>query len=131
MDTLVIGGGVIGVCSAYYLAERGQSVTLVEQADIAAGSSYGNAGLIVPSHSVPLAAPGALSRGLKWLLDSESPFYIKPRFDFKLFEWLLRFSLAAREGPMRRAIPGSCASASPPAKGRCAGPSPRCATWAT
>jgi len=105
MDTLVIGGGVIGVCSAYYLAERGQSVTLVEQADIAAGSSYGNAGLIVPSHSVPLAAPGALSRGLKWLLDSESPFYIKPRFDFKLFEWLLRFSLAAREGPMRRAIP--------------------------
>ncbi len=105
MDILIIGGGVIGVCSAYYLAERGRQVTLVEQGEIAHGSSYGNAGLIVPSHSVPLAAPGALSSGLKWLLDPESPFYIKPRFNFELFEWLLRFSLAAREGPMRRAIP--------------------------
>ncbi len=104
-DILIIGGGVIGVCSAYYLAGRGQRVTLVEQGDIASGSSYGNAGLIVPSHSVPLAAPGVLTQGLRWLLDPESPFYIKPRFDFTLFGWLLRFAAACREGPMRRAIP--------------------------
>ena len=104
-DILIIGGGVIGVCTAYYLAEKGQRVTLVEQGDIASGSSYGNAGLIVPSHSVPLAAPGVLTQGLRWLLDPESPFYIKPRFDFALFRWLVRFAAASREGPMRRAIP--------------------------
>lgn len=104
-DTLIIGGGVIGVCAAYYLAERGAPVTLVEQGEVAAGSSYGNAGLIVPSHVVPLAEPGALASGLKWMLDPESPFYIKPRLDLDLISWLLRFAAAAREGPMRRAIP--------------------------
>jgi len=80
-DVLVIGGGVIGVCAAYYLAREGVSVTLVDKDDVCAGSSYGNAGLVVPSHSLPLAAPGALASGLQWLLDSESPFYIKPRLD--------------------------------------------------
>lgn len=104
-DILIIGGGVVGVCSAYYLAQRGAQVTLIEQGDIAAGSSYGNAGLIVPSHITPLAAPGALSSGLRWMLDPESPFYIKPRFDWGLADWLLRFTLACREAPMRRAIP--------------------------
>jgi D-amino-acid dehydrogenase len=104
-DVLVIGGGVIGVCAAYYLAGQGQSVTLVDQVDVAAGCSYGNAGLIVPSHSVPLAAPGALAQGLRWLLDPDSPFYVKPRFDFALLAWLWRFGAASRAGSMRRAIP--------------------------
>ncbi|MEW6233105.1 MAG: FAD-dependent oxidoreductase [Chloroflexota bacterium] len=104
-DVLIIGGGVIGVCTAYYLAERGCPVTLVEKDDIGAGCSYGNAGLIVPSHAIPLAAPGALTQGLKWLLDPDSPFYIKPRFDLELFRWLFRFRAACKEEPMRRAIP--------------------------
>lgn len=104
-DTLIIGGGVIGVCAAYYLAGKGQSVTLVEKGEIAAGCSYGNAGLIVPSHSIPLATPGALSSGLKWLRNPESPFYVKPRLDYDLAAWLLRFSLNCREGRMRHAIP--------------------------
>jgi len=104
-DVLIIGGGVVGVCSAYYLAEQGVNVTLVEQGDIAAGSSYGNAGLVVPSHSLPLAAPGALASGLKWLLDPESPFYIKPRLDFALLSWLVRFAAACTESHARRSIP--------------------------
>jgi len=104
-DVLIIGGGVIGVCAAYYLVERGARVTLVEQGEIAAGCSYGNAGLVVPSHCVPLANPDALTSGLRWMLNPESPFYIKPRLDRDLMAWLLRFSLAARPGPMRRAIP--------------------------
>ncbi len=104
-DVLIIGGGVIGVCAAYYLAERGRQVTLVEQGGIAAGSSYGNAGLIVPSHSAPLAAPGALASGLKWMLDPESPFYIKPRLDLDLVTWLFKFTAACNETQMRRAIP--------------------------
>ncbi len=103
-EILIIGGGVIGVCAAYYLAERGGQVTLVEKGEIAAGCSYGNVGLVTPSHSIPLAAPGALKSGLKWLLDSESPFYVKPRLDPALASWLIRFMAASREVPMRRGL---------------------------
>jgi D-amino-acid dehydrogenase len=104
-DVVVIGGGVIGVCCAYYLAQKGTQVTLIEKGEIASGCSYGNGGLIVPSHCVPLASPGALGSGLRWLLDSDSPFYIKPRFDIDLFRWLIRFALASRQGQMLHAIP--------------------------
>lgn len=104
-DIFIIGGGVIGVCSAYYLAKQGFEVTLVEKGEIAAGSSYGNAGLVVPSESFPLAAPGVLSLGLKWMLDPESPFYIKPRFDPEFMRWLWRFRSYCKEEPLRKAIP--------------------------
>ena len=104
-DVLVIGGGVIGVCSAYYLAKRGCAVTLVERGEICSGSSYGNSGLVVPSHSVPLAAPGVLSQGLRWLLDPVSPFYIKPRLDLDLVRWLWWFQQASRMEPMRKGVP--------------------------
>lgn len=103
-DVVIIGGGVIGVCSAYFLAQKGIQVTLIEKGEIASGCSYGNGGLIVPSHSVPLASPGALGSGLRWLLDSESPFYIKPRFDMELLSWLIRFALASRHSQMLRSI---------------------------
>ncbi len=88
VDILIIGGGVIGVCAAYYLTEQGRSVTLVEKSDICAGSSYGNAGLVASEHAIPLAAPGVISQGLRWMLNPDSPFYIKPRLDFDLFRWL-------------------------------------------
>lgn len=104
-SVLVIGGGVIGVCSAYYLAREGFAVTLVDKDDVCAGSSYGNAGLIVPSHSIPLAAPGVLWQGLKWMLDPESPFYIKPRLDRDLLAWLWRFRGACSAEHVARAIP--------------------------
>ncbi|HKY55148.1 MAG TPA: FAD-dependent oxidoreductase, partial [Anaerolineales bacterium] len=104
-DVVIIGGGVIGVCSAYYLAQKGIRVTLIEKGEIASGCSYGNGGLIVPSHSVPLASPGALGSGLRWLLDSESPFYIKPRFDIELFRWLIHFAFASRHSQMLRSVP--------------------------
>jgi len=104
-DVLIIGGGVIGVCSAYDLAQKGLQVALIEKGEIASGCSYGNGGLIVPSHAVPLASPGALGNGLRWLLDSESPFYIKPRFDMDLFHWLARFVVASRHRNMIRALP--------------------------
>jgi D-amino-acid dehydrogenase len=104
-DVLIIGGGVIGVCAAYYLSLQGISVTLIDKDDIGAGSSYGNAGLIVPSHAIPLAAPGALRHGLRWLLDSSSPLYIKPRPDYELLRWLWGFRAACNSRALRRAIP--------------------------
>ena len=97
---MVIGAGAIGICSAYYLTEQGLRVSIVEQKEIASGCSGANAGLIVPSHSIPLAAPGVLCRGLKWMLKPESPFYIKPRFDPILFSWLWKFRKASKSQRM-------------------------------
>src|SRR5687768_16421294 len=104
-DIVIIGGGVIGVCSAYYLSQKGVKVLLIEKGEIASGCSYGNGGLIVPSHAVPLASPGALGNGLRWLLDAESPFYIKPRLDLDLVRWLVRFVWSSRQDQMMTKLP--------------------------
>lgn len=101
----IIGGGVIGVCSAYYLAKDGWDVTLVEKDDIAAGASYGNAGLVVPSHLVPLAAPGVWVQGIKWMRDPESPFYIKPRVNGALTRWLWEFRGHCNDKNVDRGLP--------------------------
>ena len=95
-EVLVIGGGVIGACTAYYLARSGAPVTLLEEHRMGGpmAASYGNIGLLVPSHSRPVAEPGVLGRGLRWLFDAESPLYIKPRWDLDLARWLLRFRAA-------------------------------------
>ena len=64
-NVVIIGGGVIGLCSAYYAAQRGHRVTILDRnTETKEGCSYGNAGMIVPSHFVPLAAPGAVALDL-------------------------------------------------------------------
>ena len=94
---VVVGAGVIGLSAAYYCAQRGWRVTLVERnAQRRDGSSFGNAGMIVPSHFVPLAAPGMVALGLKWMWNPASPFYVKPRFSWDLIDWGLKFWRAAR-----------------------------------
>lgn len=100
-DVIVVGGGVIGVCVAYYLRKSGRSVTLLERDHICSGSSYGNGGLILPSHSMPLSVPGAILKGLTFMLDPSSPFYIKPRLSIDLFLWMLRFMSASNYQSMR------------------------------
>jgi D-amino-acid dehydrogenase len=103
---LIIGSGVIGLCAAYYAARDGQSVTVLDRHDSAhEGCSYGNAGMIVPSHFVPLAAPGMVALGLKWMWNPKSPFYIKPRFDADLFSWGFKFWQAATRQHVERAGP--------------------------
>lgn len=103
---LIIGGGVIGMSTAYYCARRGHRVTLIdrnpEQRD---GCSFGNAGMVVPSHFVPLAAPGAVSTALKWMFNPESPLYIKPRLDWDLIMWGLRFMRASTAKHVERSAP--------------------------
>lgn len=104
-DVLIIGAGVVGVCTAYYLTQQGYRPLVVEQGEVGAGSSYGNAGLIVPSYSFPLSTPEALTHALKWLLDAESPFYIKPRLDPALIRWLFRFVTSANRATVHRTMP--------------------------
>ena len=82
---VIIGGGVIGLCTAYYAARKGHRVTLIERGQANHdGCSLGNAGMIVPSHFVPLAAPGMVALGLRMMFDPESPFHIRPRASLKL-----------------------------------------------
>ncbi len=103
---LIIGGGVIGLSTAYYCARRGHRVTLIdrnpEQRD---GCSFGNAGMVVPSHFVPLAAPGMVALGLKWMWNPESPFYIKPRLNWELTSWAWKFMRAATAKHVERSAP--------------------------
>jgi len=103
-DIIIIGGGVIGVCAAYYLSKNGREVLLLESGDICSGASYGNAGFLLYSHIIPLAAPGVLGQGLKWLFDSNSPFYIQPRLSPELASWIWRFRGACTEKNMRRTM---------------------------
>ena len=104
-NVLVIGAGSIGVCCAYFLAERGAQVTLIDQGEICAGCSHGNAGQLSPSHSVPLAAPGVIWQTLRWIPNPESPFYIRPRLSRELIAWLWRFRAACTDQHVDRATP--------------------------
>ncbi len=101
----IIGGGIVGLFTAYYLSEEGFEVTLLDQGDLQQGCSTGNAGMIVPSHIVPLASPGMISKGLKWMFSSTSPFYIHPRVDRRLLQWCLHFYRASTKQHVERSIP--------------------------
>ncbi len=81
----IIGSGIIGLFSAYYLSKEGHSVTIIERTNGDDGCSMGNAGMIVPSHFIPLAVPGMIVKGIRWMFNSESPFYVKPRLNLDLF----------------------------------------------
>ncbi|NRB48362.1 MAG: FAD-dependent oxidoreductase [Saprospiraceae bacterium] len=105
MKVHVIGGGVIGLCSAYYLQKAGHEVTILDKGDFLAGCSFGNAGMIVPSHFVPLASPGVIAKGLRWMFSASSPFYIKPRLDLQLAQWLWHFYRACTPEKVRSAMP--------------------------
>jgi D-amino-acid dehydrogenase len=85
---IILGGGVIGLCSAYHALRRGLAVTVLErEAPGGDNCSMGNAGMIVPSHFIPLAAPGMISKGLRWMFRRDSPFFIRPRLDPALARW--------------------------------------------
>ncbi len=91
----IIGSGIIGLSSAYYLQKSGHQVTLIDQSDLSDGCSFGNAGMIVPSHFIPLAAPGMISKGIRWMFNSSSPFYVKPQLNVDLIKWGFHFYKSA------------------------------------
>lgn len=102
----IIGGGVIGLCAAYYAVRDGHQVTVIDRVpESHEGCSYGNAGMVVPSHFVPLAAPGMVALGLKWMWNPESPFYIKPSLNPDLLSWGYKFWRAATPQRVEQAAP--------------------------
>jgi len=103
---VVVGAGVVGLFSALYARRAGFEVTVVDrEGPERETTSYGNIGLVVPSHFVPLAAPGAVAQGLKWMLRPESPFYVRPALDPELLAWGWRFWRASSAARARRAGP--------------------------
>jgi D-amino-acid dehydrogenase len=103
---LIVGGGVIGLCAAWYALQKGHRVILLERGGPGHDScSLGNGGMIVPSHFVPLAAPGMVSMGLRMMFNPESPFWIRPRLDRDLLSWGWKFLRAANARHVERAAP--------------------------
>lgn len=104
-DVLIVGGGPVGLSCAYYLLKSGRKVTLLDAKEIGKGSGSGNAGHIVPSHIIPLAAPGVVTSALKWMLDPEhSPFGMKISLNPNYLVWLLKFVLACNDANVQRNI---------------------------
>lgn len=104
-SVVIIGGGIIGLCSAYYLQKEGFQITIIDQSNLDSGASYVNAGYLSPSHIVPLSAPGVMKKGLKWMLDSSSPLYIKPRLNADFLKWTLAFNKSCSANHVKKAIP--------------------------
>jgi len=101
----IIGGGIIGLCCAWYLQKNRHEVRVIDKGDITDGTSFGNAGYVSPSHFTPLATPGIVAQGLRWMLSSTSPFYIKPRFSWELVRWLFSFWKQANAQTVAKHIP--------------------------
>jgi D-amino-acid dehydrogenase len=99
-QVIIIGGGVIGAASAYYLAREGCRVTVLERGQFGNECSHANCGLVAPSHVLPLNEPGATGKAVRALLSRNAPFTIRPRFDPTLWWWFVRFAARANERDM-------------------------------
>jgi D-amino-acid dehydrogenase len=97
MKVTIVGGGIIGLSCAYYLQKDKHEVTVIDKGNMTDGCSFGNMGYISPSHFIPLATPGIITQGIKWMFDSASPFYIKPRLNLDLINWGLTFYRSAND----------------------------------
>ena len=105
-DLVIVGGGIIGLSTAYFALEKGWNVTIVERnAPHGDNCSQGNSGMIVPSHFVPLAAPGIMGQAIRWMRDPESPFSLKPSLSMDMLKWGLRFFLASTRAQVDQAAP--------------------------
>ena len=102
---IIIGGGIIGLSTAYYLQKEGHHVTVIDKANFSEGTSHINAGYITPSHIISLSAPGMITKGIKWMFDAASPFYVKPRLDLDFLKWSLAFKRSATAKKVEKAIP--------------------------
>ncbi|MUP46571.1 FAD-dependent oxidoreductase [Gramella sp. BOM4] len=104
-NCVIVGGGIIGLFTAYYLFKDGHKVTILDKGGMNGGASFVNAGYITPSHIIPLSSPGIITKGLKWMLNNRSPFYVKPRLDNNFLKWAWSFKKSSTQSHVNRAIP--------------------------
>lgn len=103
-SVIVVGAGIVGLSTAWFLQERGVEVTVVDRAGVAAGASWGNAGWIAPALTIPLNQPSVLRYGLRSLLNRNAPLRIPLRADIGLAAFLARFALNCRTSSAHRAV---------------------------
>lgn len=89
MRTVVVGGGVIGLTTAYQLAREGAEVTVLDARETGLGASAVNAGWFVPSEAMPVPGPGMVMQTMKWMLRRDSPVYIRPSVDPRFVRFML------------------------------------------
>src|SRR5687768_12436594 len=89
---VVVGAGVIGAACAHYLAEAGWRVTVLDRGGFGRACSHANCGLVVPSHVLPLAGPGAVAAALRTMFSRNSPLRVKPRLSIAHWRWLYAFA---------------------------------------
>lgn len=104
-SVIVIGGGIVGLSTAYFLQKEGHRVTVLDKSDITSGASFVNAGYLTPSHIISLAAPGMITKGLKYMFNSSSPFYMKPRLDPDFIKWAWYFKKSSTQSKVKQAMP--------------------------
>ena len=92
---VIIGGGIIGLSCAHYVKRDGHEVIVLDRSPKLVGCSFGNAGLVSPSHFVPLASPGMISKGIRMMGNPKSPFWIRPKLNRDLLKWLWKFYRSA------------------------------------
>ena len=103
-QVVVIGGGIVGLCTAFYLHKSGCQVRVIDKSNMDKGASYVNAGYLTPSHIIPLAAPGMISKGLKYMFNSASPFYMRPRLDADFIKWAWAFKKSSTAAKVNKAM---------------------------
>jgi D-amino-acid dehydrogenase len=91
MKITIIGAGIVGLSTAYYLQKDGHEVTVLEKGDLTDNCSFGNMGYLSPSHLAPLASPGIMAQGFLWMFDQKSPFYVRPQLSKDMIDWGLKF----------------------------------------
>ena len=102
-NIIVIGGGIIGLSSALYLQRSGHKVTVIDKDSFTDNCSYGNLGYVCPSHFIPLAAPGIIWQGIKWMFNNQSPFYVQPSLNLSLVDWGFKFMRSATKKNVEQA----------------------------
>lgn len=100
-ETVVIGGGVVGISCALALQADGRDVTVIDPGPVGQGASWASCGCIAVGEVVPLSQPGMLRQVPKWLLNPDAPLAIRPATALRMLPWFARFTANARQGPMR------------------------------
>ena len=106
MHVTIIGGGVIGLTSAYQMARDGARVTLVDARPTGRGASEVNAGWVCPAESAPVPAPGMIGQAIRWMLRSDSPLYIRPSLEPSFVSFMIRMARHCNTSDFRSGMEG-------------------------